>query len=736
MGRTTFPAVVGVAVAVAAVHAAAWAGESRAHDEITDVRVVVPPLVGNLDGQRLDAGDVKSLRAATSDTASLLRGVPGLSLYGAGGVSSLPALHGLGDDRLRIRVDGMDLVSACGNHMNPPLSYMPPAHVGTIQVLPGVTPVSVGGDSIGGTIVVDSPAPVFAAAGGNAVAKGEMGGFYRANSEATGLNLALDGATEQLSVRYSGSYARAENYRAASGFKDAAPAASDRPWLEGDAVGSSGFETQNHKLGLAWQGERDLLQLEAGYQHIPYQGFANQRMDMLDNTSLQLGVGHTRVFDWGELRSRAYREHTGHSMNFGPDKQYWYGDAPGMPMETEGTNYGLSVAADLNLSDTDLLRMGADIQFYDLDDWWPPAGSGMMMAPHTFWNIRDGKRNRVAAYLEWQGRPSRHWQMAVGGRYEAVHSDAGEVSGYSSMYAADAAAFNRADRSRRDDNWDFSAQLAYRADDNQAYQLGIARKTRSPNLYERYSWSTVGMAMRMVNMAGDGNGYVGNLALTPEIAHTLSGSADWHDSDQSRWQVTVTSYYTLVDDYIDAAPCTAMMCNMVYANPGFRYLTFRNDDARLYGVDVSGSLSVGRLDSLGDLSLSFVASHVRGENRTTGDNLYNIMPLNGTFELQQRGEHWQNSLEWQVVAGKSDIAAVRNEVPTAGYGLLNMRTTYQWQDMRFDLGVENLLDKAYRLPLGGAYVGQGPTMAGTAVPWGVAVPGPGRSLYLGASYSF
>jgi len=52
-----------------------------------------------------------ALRATTSDTASLLRDVPGVSLYGSGGVSSLPAIHGLADDRLRIKVDGMDLIS-------------------------------------------------------------------------------------------------------------------------------------------------------------------------------------------------------------------------------------------------------------------------------------------------------------------------------------------------------------------------------------------------------------------------------------------------------------------------------------------------------------------------------------------------------------------------------------------------------------------------------------------------
>jgi iron complex outermembrane receptor protein len=53
-----------------------------------------------------------------------------------------------------------------------------------------------------------------------------------------------------------------------------------------------------------------------------------------------------------------------------------------------------------------------------------------------------------------------------------------------------------------------------------------------------------------------------------------------------------------------------------------------------------------------------------------------------------------------------------------------------------DLGVDNLFDRGYALPLGGAYLGQGTTMSITGVPWGIAVPGPGRSLYAGLSVKF
>src|SRR5574337_1761521 len=149
----------------------AMAEEDKKKDEVTTLKeVVVRSTALNdvfvpLNASVIDETKLPLLSPATNDTATLLRDIPGVSLYGGGGISSLPAIHGLADDRLRIKVDGMDLISACPNHMTPPLSYIDPSNVGTLKVFAGITPVSVGGDSIGGTIVAETPAPVFAAPG-------------------------------------------------------------------------------------------------------------------------------------------------------------------------------------------------------------------------------------------------------------------------------------------------------------------------------------------------------------------------------------------------------------------------------------------------------------------------------------------------------------------------------------------------------------------------------------------
>ncbi len=692
-----------------------------------------------------DAEALQSGRASSSDTAGLLRKLPGVSLFGAGGVSSLPSVHGLSDDRLRIQVDGMDLVSSCGNHMNPPLSYIDPTRVGSVRLFAGVTPVSVGGDSIGATIQVNSPAPEFAASGQGRLLKGQAGTFYRSNGNGMGANLSATYATEQMSLRYDGSTAQSDNYKAARNFKAAGPAAANKPtqWLGGDEVGSSSYKTRNHSLAYALRSDEHLVEMRLGLQDIPYQNYPNQRMDMTGNDSHQFNLRYEGQYAWGQLQARAYQEKTRHSMNFGEDKQFWYGPAgnvPGMPMDTEGKTTGLQVKGDIALSARDTLRVGAELQNYRLGDWWLPSGGGM--APNTFWNIRDGQRDRVDMYGEWEARWNPQWLSQIGLRSSHVRSNSGAAQGYNANYNMEANAFNAGDRKRSDSNVDMTALARYTPSANASYEFGFAHKTRSPNLYERYTWSTGGMAMRMINLAGDGNGYVGNMDLKPETANTLSATADWHDATGEQWGVKFTPYLTYVNNYIDARRCSGSgaMSACTPANraatTGFAYLQFANQDARLHGFDLSGFTDLGRTANWGQFALSGVVSYVHGTNRTTGDKLYGIMPLNARAALTQRLGAWTGTAELVMVTAKTRVSAVRNELPTAGYGLVNLRGSYDWKQVRLDFGIDNLFDRFYNHPQGGAYVGQGMTMGGTAVPWGVRVPGMGRSFNIGVTVKF
>lgn len=696
---------------------------------------------------------IKHKGAANADTASLLRGLPGVHLNATGGLSSLPAIHGLADDRLRVKVNGMDLISSCPNHMNPPLSYMAPSDVGFLTVYAGLSPVSVGGDSLGGVIIAESRPPEFLTSG-DAKFSGETGGFYRSNNSARGANLNLSYTTDTTLVSYTGNWSKANNYSAADPFKTQTSTGRPNHELALDEVGSTAYETQNHNLRFAWQLDQlNTLDARLSYQDMPQQLYPNQRMDLLDNQQINLNLAWHRETDWGQMTTRLYHEQVDHMMNFGPDKQLWYGNnammgmpcdpirfmgdpngtcAAGMPMHSESDNTGITLKAIYNLADGDALNVGLELQQYSLNDYWTPSGG--VMGPGTFLNINDGQRDRIAIYAEREHAVSTSWLLLYGLRYENVAMSAGEVEGYASganapgMQAMQATAFNNGSRSSTDNNIDVTVVARYQASRELSAELGYAHKVRSANLYEKYTWSSWMMAAAMNNLVGDGNGYVGNASLSPEQAHTISASVQWQDDQQNSF--TITNYYTHINDYIDA-----VAANSMWMPDRFNVLRYENQSARIFGTDVSGTWHISHGDS-GHWQLDGSVSVTDAENRDTGFGLYQVVPFQGSLTVSHNLKGWHSSLEWVLVSKKDTVSEIRNEVKTSGYGVLNLQVSHQWTTFRIDAGVENLLDKFYFNPTGGTYTGQGMTMALNAIPYGIAVPGMGRAVYAGFQWQF
>lgn len=683
----------------------------------------------SMGAAKLGQAELAPKRASTSDTARLLADIPGFSSFGAGGISSMPVLRGLANERLNIQVNGMGLMPACANHMNTPLSYIDPTSVETIQVYAGVTPVSVGGDSIGGTIQVDSAAPVFAKPDEGLLTSGAVGAFYRSNGNARGGNIRATVATEHINVTYTGSHVDAKNYHAGGDFHAAGPGGIGANSLDSDEVGSSAYKATNQDIGIGLRYENHLLQLNIGQQRVPYEGFPNQRMDMTNNKSTTYNLAYTGQFDWGDLKARIYQQDIEHEMNMGPDRVF--GNFPGMPMLAKARVRGGKLQANILYSERDTFRLGVEGQYYTLHDWWTPVGG--QMGPNNFWNIDAGKRDKLGIFAEWEAKWNPQWTSLLGMRGDFVRADAGPVQGYNgtAVWSTDAAAFNARSRKRNYNNLDLTALFRYTPSDTRSIEFGYARKSRAPSVYQLYPWSTYEMATTMNNYSGDGGGYVGNLDLKSEVAHTLSASFNWHDVEKKDWELNVTGYFTHIENYISARRCVISFCdpNKATANTGFVLLQHSNETARIFGLDISGRAYLGAIEGFGNYTGTFMLSYLRGKETNTGDNLFNMMPTNLKLALIQQWGAWTNTAEVELVSAKKHVSSVRNEVPTSGYGLLNLRSSAQLtKSMRLDIAIENALNRYYQHPLGGAYVGQGNTMFLNSLRWGDYVPGRGRSI--------
>lgn len=209
-------------------------------------------------------------------------------------------------------------------------------------------------------------------------------------------------------------------------------------------------------------------------------------------------------------------------------------------------------------------------------------------------NINNGQRDRYDVFAEVESQWSKEWFTQVGLRSSTVKMDADNVQGYNNGlvgmagYGAAANIFNAADRSKTDHNIDMTVLTQFTPSSSQSYEAGYAIKTRSPNVYERFAWSNTNtMVMNMNNWVGDGNGYVGNLDLKPETAHTVSMTAKWNDAVNQDWQVKASPYFTYVDDYIDAVACASVGKTCMARTDGFANLSLDNQSARIVGLDIN-----------------------------------------------------------------------------------------------------------------------------------------------------
>lgn len=629
-----------------------------------------------LDARRSRLDNIE--RQRFTDTAHLLDGQPGVDLWTGGGVSALPALHGLQDDRVRILVDGTTITSACSNHMNPALSYISPSQIEQVTVFAGITPVSKGGDSIGGTISVESTRPRFAENSDSLLKIGTLGARLNDNRNGTSAFASVILASTDNSFVYDAAWARTSSYARGGG---------------GQVVRATLYNTFNQSLAFAHRmAAGGILKADVALQHTPYEGFPNQNMDLTGNNARRFSLGMEDHYGWGNLSAKLYYHNTDHKMDVLPLPER---GGNNMLMFTRGIDQGYLVKAEIPLAERSMLRVGNEFHQQRLNDWWPldPQWVGQPFAVGDFININNGTRNRLGTYGEVQTQWDQRWSTLFGIRHDQVRMNTGNVHGYFNIgtQPTDAAAFNALDRYRNDNNFDVTVLAHLSASETSDYEFGLAHKSRSPSLYERYMW----FMTNMNNLGmGDLNNYQGNPYLKPEVANHLGFTADWHDAQKEQWQVKVAPYYTKVKDYIWAQQ-TGSFLGFGYPWATLKYVNL--NQATLYGIDFSGRTALG-----GGFALRGQLSYMHGRNDDTGENLYHMMPPNARVGIDYVAGSWNTSFDLIGVNAKTKVSANYYEPKTAGYMIVNLRGGYRvTKDTRVELGCDNLFDKLYYHPLGG-----------------------------------
>lgn len=625
------------------------------------------------------------------DAASILDNAPGAAVIKNGTQTGIIQLRGLSQDRVKVVVDGVEINPACPNHMDPPLHYVEPHQIAQIAIIAGVTSVVNGGDSIGGTVIVNTKAPKFSKSGKDEIGGNLFGKYIGANEGYEGsasLNLGLENAAFSVST---------------------AKQHGDNLKYKGGSASNTGFDMRSHKIEGALKLGPQVFGLELGLRESRNVGTAPLGMDMVIDNSSNAILSMKGDYSFGKVNARAFVNDIDHVMDNYTMRSYTAA-ASKMKAPAKSHDTGFAIGNEMNaLGGT--LRFGLDghQNIFNV--------TGENITTHAFGQtFVNSKRTRLGAYGELDRNYGDNLRGVLGVRFENVESNTDNIAIVMMPMMQNAAknAFNALNKKRTDKNWDVTASGRYKINDNLSLELAAAQKTRSPSLVERYIWnpsSTYG--------AADGRNYLGNVDLKPEVSHQISLLGD---VSIGLLRIKQSVFYNKVDDFIQGVAMTAAPDAI---------LKFSNVNAELSGAETTISYILSD-----NLRLDGNISYVQGKNTSSNDNLYRIAPLNGNFALTYELGKFELIGEAKFAAKQDKVSKYNSEAQSPAWSILNLRGRYNLnEETRVTFGVENVFDKYYYDHLSGLNRVNNAALGGDLA-MGVHVPNPGRFGYIGVNYSF
>lgn len=617
------------------------------------------------------------------DTSALLDNTPGASIVRNGDLTGIVQLRGLFNERVRIDIDGMQITPACPNHMDPPLHYSAPSEIDSLVVLPGITPVSDGGDSIAGTVKARSVDPAFFLHGPGI--RGEAGAGYSGENEGKLASARMEAGNESYVVSTDASWARAND----TGYADG-------------RIADTGYKIGRGAVRLDARTGDGRTTLEVGAARSDDVGTPALPMDMVKDNANRVRLNYDGALSLYEVNLSAYWHDINHTMD-----NYSLRPTTGMrmqaPSDSQDTGFQMAFARPAGGG---TLHMGAEGYANDLDAYQRNVTTSAKQDIY-----RGATRDRAGLFVEWEHQPARDWRAQYGLRTDYVQSDTRNIQNSFPPASADRAIFNGRSHYRNQLHLDATALWRYSASPALGYLVAVARKTRSPSLLEYYLWTPLSASAGQA----DGRTYLGNLDLDPEVSHQISLGLDYHPAGIS---IKPSIFYNRVTDYIQGSPIARLDAN------GKPVLKYRNFNAELYGANGSWDWQVTPTVTLGG-----TLSYVRGKNRDTNDNLYRIAPLNGLVYTDYHTGRWTHRAEIRAAAQQHEVSSYNDEQKSGGWAILNLRT--QWSDSEWQLrgGIENLFDKNYHDHLAGINrVNDGDVAVGDPI------PSAGRFGYVEARY--
>jgi len=634
--------------------------------------------INDISGEELKSADVAD---------SLMRTVPSISLVRRSGIANDIILRGQKKDNINILADGTKTYGACPNRMDPATSHILTNNIESIEVKEGPYDVENFG-TLSGLVDIKTKKP-------SEEVSGEVnlnaGSFNYKKIAAT-----VSGGYSDFRVLLSASKETSDQYKDGNGhtFSDqidkyygsaTAPNSYQDQYKDMEAYDKKTFmgkiffnPTDNQELRLSYTANRsdDVLYPSSGMDAL---------YDDSDIYNLEYSVTDLGSFS-KKLNFQAFHSEVDHPMSTFYRVKAGTNSANELISKLSTSVDGLKLNNMMEIGEAEF-TFGLDASRRNWDGDYIKYGTMAAMINGRK-SIDDVDTDNIAAFAKYERRYGK-LDLDVGLRYDdtsITQSGALQDNDYESLNA-----------------YIFTT---YNTDNGTQYFAGTGKSTRVPDARELYFQSAMGMTQPLLG--------------TPTLDQTENYEIDLGVKKQySNGYAKVKVFHSWLKDFISF-------------NSDKTNNKFENVDARIYGIELSGSHNLNDAAYF-DMGLAYQ----RGKKDNplegqTGTNLSEIPPLKVNAALNYDTEMTSSKIEFIAADDWSDFDSENGEQALAGYAIFNLKWNRDLTN-GFDitLGMDNVFDHAYAVS--NTYQDLTLLSGGTEI---ILMNEPGRYIYANLRYRF
>lgn len=613
-------------------------------------------------GEREGEHSAHEMVHTVNNTEEGLALLGGVTMIRRGNMAWEPTIRGMSAGQIAVTIDGMKMVGACVDRMDPVTAYVDLDNLLSIDVSKGASDLSLA-QSIGGTLNLQTIRPAFGVPLSMRLKSG-----IESSSGLVKLQTSVSDSWGDVTARVAAVMRRAGNYTAGNSSE----------------IMRSGFAKENYKLDLGIQpGEGHTVFVSAIIDRARDIGYPALIMDTRTANSYIVSAEHT----WRGvsailpvLTTRLYTTGIHHVMDDydrSPEELRSRTVMPGMRMPMTGTSQttGLLGTA-LFAGRSQWLKLTADVYgldaFADMAMYSLDAG----VPPMYLVNIGDARLRNIAVAAEYYTEPATalQWRTSIRADYShrwlANETGRNELLGY----------FPDAPTTLNYLATGITSTLGMTVSTGATVSLNVARVQRLPTHIENYGFYLYSPMDNAI--------YMGNTELKPEtswqsdVSYNLTGE---------RGAVKVSLFGTLITNYIAGVTFIEPDSGNALFPQAFRRYGHIGQ-AVITGVEAN---IVYRLTN--QLDARSTVSWQRGRATDLGDDLPFMPPLTGNLSLVWTGSVAQAEVRSRFAAAQHSYStSILNEDATASYATVDLRGSYSfgaWASI--DVGVDNIFDTYY-----------------------------------------